>query len=216
MIDISKKEIWDYEIISMAWHEAGHAACALNNFMHVFNVSVMTPKNQTGNTDWFMYDVKNVEDEELSKILFICELQTLYAGLIAEKMYYKDICGSDKFPMHLKIGSSMDTTDASHIIRKNKLVKPGRQTVLFKKQIQQDATAFLVEHWDAVRVIAHRLYKKHRLSFDELKFLLTRKTNHKEFWKEKFKKIKIINDDNTVLPEQVIKDIILEDVIFSI
>ena len=44
----------------------------------------------------------------------------------------------------------------------------------------------LKENWDAVTVVAHALFKKKRLNFDELKMLLTTKTESKEFWKEQF------------------------------
>lgn len=211
-----RKQSYDYELIAMAYHESGHAICALSNFLYVFSVGVMTPKNNSGYTNWYIYDTTDVQDEELRKVLFINEVQAVYAGLIAEKMYYKDICGSDDFPMHLRAGSSEDTLMASSMIRKANLAKAGRQTHLFKKQMKKDVEQFLREHWDAVKIIAHALYKKTRLSHDELKYLLTRKTEHRDYWKDKFKKLKIVHNDKTSPAEETVKDILLEDVIYSI
>jgi hypothetical protein len=211
-----RKQSYDYELIAMAYHESGHAICALSNFLYVFSVGVMSPKNNIGYTNWYIYDTTGVQDEELRKVLFINEIQALYAGLIAEKMYYKDICGSDEFPMHLRAGSSEDTLTASSIIRKNNIVKAGRQTHLFKKQMKRDVEQFLQEHWDAVKIIAHALYKKTRLSHDELKYLLTRKTDHRDFWKDKFKKLKTVHNDKVYPSEETVKDILLENVIYSI
>lgn len=211
-----KKQAFDYNLIAMSFHEAGHVVCALNNYLYVYNANVMTLTRHEGNTNFYVYGCDAVDDEELHKILLIFELQAMYAGLIAEKLYYKDICGSSKFPMHLRIGSSYDTKLASKIIRKNNLVAPGKKTFLFKKQVQYDVEQFLAEHWDAIRVVAHFLYKKKRLTFDELKYLLTRRTEHKDFWKSKFKKIKMIHNDNNMPTEEIVKDLVLEDTIFSI
>jgi|ERR1700722_3634790 len=211
-----RNQSYDYELIAMSYHEAGHAICALSNFLQVIDVSVMTPKTNMGYTNWYIYDANDVKDEDLRKVLFIAEVQALYAGLLAEKMYYKDICGSDDFPMHLRAGSSEDTTTASSIIRKNNLAKSGRQTHLFKKQMKCDVEEFLQEHWEEVKIVAHALYKKTRLSHDELKYLLTRKTEYRDFWKDKFKKLKIIHNDKTPPLEETVKDIVLENVIYSI
>jgi len=222
MISDLKKKSWDYDLIAMAHHEAGHVVCALHNFMYVNDASVMTPNKKEGSTNFIIYGYydeyndSTVEDQDLHKILLIFEIQTLYAGLIAEKMYYKDICGSHKFPNHLKNGSSYDTGLASSLIRKNKLAQPGKQTFLLKKQIQYDVEQILAEHWDAVKVVAHFLYQKKRLTFDEMKYALSRRTERKDFWKDKFKKIKLIHNDKIHPTEEFVKDLVLEDAIFSI
>jgi ATP-dependent Zn protease len=216
LYSVIKKQSYDYELIAMAYHESGHAVCALHNFMKVYNVNVMTPKNQEGNTDCILYDDNYTDDEELVKVFLIFELQMTYAGLLAEKMYYKDICGSDKFPMHLKQGSSDDIKSASKLIRRHRPVSPGRSTYLFKNQIQNDVEQLLTEHWDAVKIVAHALYQKKRLSYDELKYLLTRRTERKDFWKDKFKKINFIHNEKREPTLTELKDIMLDDVIFSI
>lgn len=210
-----RKKSWDYDLIAMSFHESGHIVCAIYNYSSVYNANVMTPKIRDGNTDFYSYGNNLIEDEDLNKIMIILELQILYAGLISEKMYYKDICGSSKFPMHLKIGSSWDTQQASIIFRKNNLAPSGKRTLLLKKSIQNDVEHILSEHWDAVKMIAHSLYMKKRLTFDEIKFILTRKTQHNDFWKNKFKKIKLIHNESSMLTEYDIKKIMLDNAILS-
>ena len=104
MVSNLKKKSWDYDLIAMCFHESGHVVSGLYNYIYVFNAKVMTPKSMDGNTEYYFYESDEVENEELKKIILVFELQSLYGGLIAEKMYYKDICGSSKFPMHLSIG----------------------------------------------------------------------------------------------------------------
>lgn len=208
MKSVAVKKSFDYDLIAMAYHESSHTVIGLHNYLMVYNVSVMTFNHQEGITEYFYYPFDDVQNKKLLKELLILDLQEMYAGLIGEKIYYKNMCGSDKFPMHLRIGSSEDIKNASKQIKKYKLVNPGSETHLFKKQIQEDTKKLLLEHWEAVQVIAHALYKKTRLSFDDLKFLLTRKTSNKEFWKDRFKKLKIIHSGK-VPTEQEVKDIVL-------
>ena len=189
MQSITKKQAFDYERIAMAQHEASHAVCALYNFLQVYDVRVMTPNHSEGNADFYIYSSDN---EEISNIFNIFELQAIYAGLIGEKIYYKDISGSSKFPMHLRIGSSVDIALASKLIRKNNLATPGKNTMSLKKRLHKEVEEILIEHWDAVKAVAHALYKKNRLSFKDLKFILTRRTNHQEFWKDRFNKINLL------------------------
>lgn len=200
--DAKKKQSYDYSLIAMAYHEAGHTIVALYNYLLVHSVSVMSVKREEGDTIFYIYSDR-IDDKQLSKILLHMEVQVLYAGLIAEKKYYKDICGSSKFPMHLKIGSYLDTSLASSIIRKNKLANPGKETTLLKKRMQANAEAIIIEHWDSVKLIAHSLYKKKRLNFHQLKSLLTRKSNNNIFWKEKFKNIIFIHNKKFPTEESV-------------
>ena len=214
-----EKQSFDYELIALSWHEAGHTVVGLLNYAKITNVcfsNITKPGGPDGDTYYTMYNNGYVEDEDLARVLLIFELQIVYAGLISEKTYYKNICGSDRFPAHLKSGSRGDIEVGSKLIRKNNIIKPGRQTFLFKKQIQKDVELLLKEYWDAVSIIAHALYQKKRLSYLELKLLLTRKTKDKEFWKSHFKKLNIIHNDKRPMAEYTVKDILMDDAIFSI
>lgn len=214
-----EKQSLDYELIACAWHESGHTVVGLLNYSKITTVCLSnTSKSDAlhGDTYYNLYNGGYVEDIDLSRVMLIFELQIIYAGLMAEKIYYKNICGSDRFPAHLKSGSSGDIEEGSKIIRKNRIIKPGRPTFLFKKQIQKDVEILLKEYWNDVSIVAHTLYQKKRLSYSELKSLLIRKTKDKDFWKTHFKKIDLIHNEKNIPEESIVKETMLEGAIFSI
>jgi hypothetical protein len=209
------KDALDYELIFTSFHESAHAICALHNFFQVFNVNVRaidakTREEKDGATNW--YSTLYVNDTELKRTMLIFELQSMYAGLLGERILYKDITGSHKLPINLRVGLSFDIKNASNIIRNNNLAEPGKDTANFKKNIQKKTEKILLEHWEEVRLIAHTLHKKRKLNFNELKQLLTKKISEKDFWKDRFSKIEriYIYDGDNHPPEDVIKKIILD------
>src|ERR1039457_1559865 len=203
ILTTAKKQSFDYELIACCWHESGHVICNLHNYMGVDHVSVMTLKDKEGITQYNIIYTSPILDEATVKTMVLLDLQGIYAGLLAEKIYYKEVCGSDKFPMHLKSGSSEDMKNAYDLIRKYKLAEPGQQTIALKKQIQKDVNQLLYDNWDAIKAVAHALYQKKKLNFKDLKHILTRKTDHNDFWKDKFNKIKIIH--NEINPPELVK-----------
>lgn len=185
------KDALELELILMSWHESSHTVIALCNNFEVCFVSVRNPIEKDGKTNFYTTD--DVEDAELRRLLIVNELETMYAGLIGERILYRELCGTMRYPRHLQIGLSHDIKLASQIIRRHDLAAPGKETAIFKKNIHRKVEKMLLEHWDSVKLIAHTLHKKRRISsFEELRLLLTRKSNEKEFWREKFSKIKLI------------------------
>lgn len=210
MTSLYKIQALDYQRVAMTYHEAAHTICGLHNFMRVYHVCAMSDKHEDGKTLYEIYDTDYVSNRILIKILLLYEVQTLYAGLVGEKIYYKDICGSDKFPMHLRIGSSSDINEASKLISKNNLSEPGPSRFWFKKQLQNDINSLLVTYWDDVKLIAHTLYKHKELNFDELKYFLTRKSINKDFWKSRFKDIACIYS-SSIIEEKSLKDLLVKN-----
>ena len=121
--------------------------------------------------------------------------------MIAEKQHFKNISGSDKFPLLLRESSSDDTSYAAGLIKQYNIVPAERKRFYYKKKLIKETLIELREHWDAVTLVSHALFKKKKLSYHELKILLTRKTKNKELWKNKFKVVDRIFDGatNTVL-----------------
>lgn len=203
----NNKILSDYDKISASYHEASHTLIGLSNFFDISKVSLTTEnKEDHGNTFFDNLEILN-NNQELTKLLITNEVQFLYAGMEGEKIYYQDICGSASFPRHLKKGSWEDIEKASRLIRKNDLAETGKTTSDFKKKLQERNKEFLLEHWDDIKLIAHSLYKKKTLYFDDLKYILTRNSSHKDFWKEKFKKIKLLHE-NDDLEIEIIKTLI--------
>jgi hypothetical protein len=196
----------DYYLIASSYHEASHTVMGLYNLILINDVSIV--RGQGGNTNYVTYEAKEFNDVELQRVVFLTELQLIYAGLIGEKLYYQDICGSIRFPQHLRVGSSADMKMAYAIIRDNKLSLPGAETSKLKNDLIKYVETFLTENWEAIKIIAHSLYKKKKLSFDELKYLLTRNSINKELWKDKFKKINFIHTRKKDLLEAEIKKLL--------
>lgn len=209
-MNVIKKQAHDYELIATSWHEAGHVICGLFNFMNVYHVYIMSEKYDQGNTLYEIYDLRNLNNKLLSKVWSVYEVQTLYAGLVSEKMYYKEICGSDKFPMHLRIGSSGDMKEAARLINLHKLCNPGKERLLFKKQMQKVAATILSDYWDDVKLIAHVLYKNVELKIEDVKYILTRKSINKDFWKTRLKEIKVIYSLSNI-DERYLKSVLIRN-----
>ena len=122
------------------------------------------------------------------------EVMMSFAGLEAEKLFYRDICGSNKFPRVLKMGCEADIKSASETIKRYDLAPPGKKRQAYKRQLQKELGAILTEHWSDLKLISHALYKTKRLSFDDLKKLLTKKSVRAEFWKRQFRDIGVLFD----------------------
>jgi hypothetical protein len=205
-LSIAKQQSNDYGLIATSYHEASHTIVGLASLILIEDVTVVD--SQEGTTNYFRYHAGDADTNNLKKILATSEIKTIYAGLVGEKMYYKDICGSSKFPMHLKEGSSIDTSIASQLIRRYNLAASGKPTFEFKQHIREEVERILIRHWQAVKVVAHALYKKKKLNSQELKYLLVRIPQDKEFWKDKFKTMKIIYDEDNDLSMKMVRNLI--------
>lgn len=205
-LSIAKQQANDYGLIATSYHEAAHTIVGLANLIMINDVIVID--SQEGTTNYYLYRPEETEDEHIREILLKSELKTVYAGLVGEKMYYKDICGSSAFPTHLKIGSSIDTQIASKLIRKYQLANAGKATFKLKEEIREEVKKILIRHWEAVKIVAHALYKKKKLSFIELKYLLTRTLQDKDFWKDKFKTMKIIYAEENDITTKIVRNLI--------
>jgi len=191
---INKKQANDYRIIALCYHESGHVICAIHNCIKVMSASIIPIASDLGETRYEtvyeLLDLDDLKEDRNVKKFVKSEIQFLYAGLIAEKIYYKDICGSDKFPMHLKEGSFNDIQIISGLISKYSLADPGPERFAFKKEMQDETKKILTEHWETVKLLSHFLYNRKYIEYNEIKYLLCNKSKEKEFWKDKFKKIK--------------------------
>lgn len=202
---VSLKLAQNYRVISCAYHEAAHTICALLHFMRVLETAIDESVSRvSGYTD---YDPIVIETEfekigaQSKDYVILSEIYLKYAGLAGEKIYFKDISGSDKFPVVLKFGTEPDMEDAANLIKKYNLAPPGNKRYLLKKKMFRHITALLKKYWPDIKIIAHKLYDKRKLQEDDLRQLLTRKSPNKRFWKKQFKNISLLskNVDKTDL-----------------
>ena len=209
--EIRKKVTKTHELISTAYHEAGHTVYALLHHMFVQSVCIFEDKKSKrihGFTHYNSPEVAKTEDLDLRNHLLINEIRLSYAGLTAEKYHFKSISGSDKFPMFLKEGSSDDTLSAAALIKRYNLAPPGRKRYNYKQKLIRQTLHELQDHWDAVTVIAHALFQHKRLNFQDIRQLLTKKTRNRKFWIQHFKEIQFIYDNADTLDEKQLKSIL--------
>lgn len=189
-----------HELISTAYHEAGHTVYALLNFMKVNSVSVIrSRKSKRLGETCFTYptDFDSIKGTRLFHMLSEIELGVRYAGQETEKMLFKSLSGSDQVPRFINEGASEDIEKAGAFIRKHNLLPPGKNKKRsdYKKKLSRKIQGELSDNWDAVTLIAHGLYHHHKLTFDDLQKLLTTQTRRKKFWKDQFKKMIAFYDE---------------------
>jgi hypothetical protein len=210
---VRKKLTYTHDLISTSYHEAGHAIYGLLHFMKVPSVYVFENKKNKRIEGFCHYesakDTQDIKDSVLRLEQVKAEICLKYAGLASEKYHFKTISGSDKFPMFLRDGSSDDTLSAAELIKSYDLAPPGRKRYALKKKLIRATLTDLRENWDAVTLIAHALFQKKRLSYLDIKKLLTTKTNDPEFWRQNFHVIDRIFDKQKPLDENGLKYILL-------
>jgi hypothetical protein len=209
--EFSKKIAKQFELITTSFHEAGHAIFALLSKMNVPVVYVYYNKKNNrveGSCHYEIPEFKNIENKILFKKLVECEIGIKYAGLIAEKYHFQTLFGLEVFPLFLRNGSSDDTISASKIIKSNKIVSAGKKRYDFKKKKSKQILNILKSNWQDVTLVAHSLFKKKKLSFQDLKKLLTNKSVNKIFWRSQFKTIEKLFNNLSSLDENKIKFIL--------
>lgn len=189
--EIIKKLAYTQDLISCAFHESGHTIFGLLRLAKVESVKVFHDKDNrfSGLAHYDLPDLDKFSDLNIRSFLINSEISLLYAGLAAEKYHFKTTSGSDKFPLFLREWSSDDTLSASKLIIKYNIIGPGRKRYVYKKKLIQDTLNELVVYWESVTLVAHDLFKKKRLSYLDLKKLLTTKSEYKDFWKNQFRTI---------------------------
>ncbi len=205
-----KKIAGTYEFISTAYHEAGHVIYGLLHFMRINSVSVFEnrkSKRIDGFTHYDDYFHSNMKDPRLIANIIKNEICISYAGLSAEKYFFKTISGSDRFPLFLREGSSDDTLSAASLIKKFNLAPPGKKRHLLKQKLIKETSIELQLHWEAVVIVSQELFQKKKLYYNDIKQLLLNKSSNKKFWKKQFKQIDYIFNNASLLDEKELKSI---------
>jgi hypothetical protein len=209
--DIRKKFHEIHELISTSYHEAGHTIYGLLHNMKIETVFVFEDKKSKrieGFTHYNSITLSEIKDPELFNNRLYAEIGLSYAGLVAEKHYFKMISGSDKFPIFLRIGSSHDIKSASDLFQKNSISEPGRKRYQSKKKIMKEINKELQDNWDAVTLVAHALIKKKKLYFPDLVTLLSKKADNREFWKNQMTDIAYMYNNIATLDDKTTKSIL--------
>jgi hypothetical protein len=208
--DVKSKLSHCLDLISTTYHESGHVVYGLLHLMIVDSVVVFENKDINrieGLTSYRSIDITSITDIELIDYVLKSDICSNYAGLISEKLLFKEISGSDKLPFFIKDGSSKDTLEAAKIIRKYKLAEPGKKRYSLKKKLIKETADELLLFWEDVKLVAYELYKHKKLMSDDIKKILTTKSKNKKIWKKKFKFIDCIYFNMPAIDEYFIKSI---------
>ena len=206
--DIKSKLSNCLDLISTTYHESGHVIYGLLHLMRVESVCVYEDKivdRISGLTQYNSIDASSISNNYLAAFIVNADICSNYSGLISEKILFKEISGSDKLPLFLKDGSSEDTLKAAKIIRKYNLADPGKKRYSFKKKLIKETANELILFWEDVKLVAYHLFKHKKLMFNDLKKILTTKSQNKKFWKKKIKFIEYIYFDISSIDENLIR-----------
>jgi len=188
MKSANRKKADDYSRISTCYHESSHAIIAINNY---FKVTQLQALSEEGFCKIECFSNINLfHNKSVINRIAILEAQVYCAGMEGEKLYRKDICGCTKFPRVL-YGAYDDVQRISALIKQFNLAEPGYARTRFKVSLQSKTNKFLQEHWLEVKALAHSLYKRKTISFDDIKKILLK--INKPFWKEKFDNLDILS-----------------------
>jgi hypothetical protein len=215
--EVRKKLSHNFERINACYHESGHAISGLLNFIMIYSISVAAKHDRRtwdnlGTVHYeVLLDVEFIKENEqpvLFRRLLENEIQINYAGLAAEKIFYKEIVGTYHLPMIIKFGSYFDRDNAAELVKKYNLAPAGKKRHLLKKELYNRTQQELEQHWGDVKLLAHGLYKKNKLTFSDIKDILGKKSEYKEFWKKRLKEIETCFKRAKTAPD-VVADIIL-------
>jgi hypothetical protein len=206
---VRKRLQYTTDLISTSYHEAGHTVYGLLHFMKVYSVWVFKDKKCKRFGGLQYYELPNIKEPAFYSKIIKSEVCLKYAGLAAEKYHFKNISGSDKYPLFLRDGSSDDTLEAAQLIKEYNLAPAGKKRYNFKKKLIKETLKDLQDNWEAVTIVAHALFKKKRLSYLSLKKLLTTQTSNPDFWEKKFEIMDSVFNKQNPLDEKELKYIIL-------
>jgi hypothetical protein len=200
--EIRKKVTKTHELISASHHESGHVIYGLLHLMKVISVEVFENQKYkrvhgVAYSEYpYPYNYESIEDPYIENRFIMADIGMNYAGLIAEKTLFKNISGSRQIPMFIIDGSTDDNKNAYVIIKKYNLAPPGPKRAALKRKIIREVQEEINHHWEEVTIVAHALFKFRKLTYQDLQKLLTKKSKNKKFWKEQFKNINYIHDNN--------------------
>jgi hypothetical protein len=207
----TKKLASSLDLISTSYHEAGHTIYGLLHFMKITSVYVYKEDDRiVGDTNFIYFGYEKFNDKDLLSFFINADISMLYAGFTCEKYNYKNILGLDNFPSFLKSGSFYDLKDASILFRKYNIVPAGKKRLLYKKKLIKNINFVIEKYWNDIKLIAFTLVKKKKIFFPDLKNILTKKSENKEFWKKQFKIINHYYKNIDDVDEIKLKSILVE------
>lgn len=201
----------DYMIkIDTSYHEAAHVIVGSLFHIKVESCWINLDNPDSGWTDVrFIYPDKAL-NEKINNYLINGSIYFNYAGLITDRRNFTLHTGSKKYPVNIKIGASLDIKDISNTIKKYNLAPPGKARNLFKLKMQRKTNKIVEKYWNDIVLITHSLYnaKNNKIFYEDVKNVLTKQSENKLFWKDKFNQIDELYSDTPSLTSRHFKKII--------
>lgn len=188
-------------------HESSHTIYSLLRLMKVDSVCVYEDKQVKrihGSTLYHnICELDKIEDQELLITLLQADIGMSWAGLIGEKLLFSSLSGSSRTPNFISAGSFEDNQSARQLIKRYNLAPPGQKRAAYKQKLMRQVRQDLELRWSDVVLISHALFKKHKLTFDDLLKLLTKKSADKQFWKDQFNKIRLLHNNDQITEGEI-------------
>jgi hypothetical protein len=188
---IDQKLAREHEVITTCYHEAGHVLVGLFNYIQVSEVFIYSKPRINGEAVFEIMDKDDAlaEDPETFDFLVKNEIQMSYGGLAAETIHYRNTCGMEKLPSHLKMGSQNDVAYISEIVRRYDLAPAGSSRRAYKEKLFLETCDILEQNWEVLRALSHALYKRNYLDFSSIKKIVMSTTKNPVLWFKRFESI---------------------------
>lgn len=214
-----------HEFIVTCYHEAGHSIFGLLNCMRINSIKIY-PTSGSGDTifiptykglfeESILDPISNkplfcntIQDTKLIEYWVRAEICLFYAGTCAERIYFKNISGLDKMPLHLQYGCNKDISEAATLCRLYNLASPGKERYALKQKMLKGTSKILNKYWNDIILISHALFDKKELLHEDIKALLCKKSKNKLFWKAQFKNIEFLSKNLGKLSLKDIKNVL--------
>lgn len=155
----------DYNLIVTCYHEAGHIVAALRNFILPLECQVMKGNQIDANTTLKYFIIPKNSDAKLYRQLLMSRLHTYAAGIVAEEIFFNLIVGKS-LPRNLRHGWHKDRIEFLSALKKTEK-NPATRTRMREKIFKQTRQV-LEKDWHIVIALAHALYDKKFLSFEDI------------------------------------------------
>ena len=179
-----------YYKIDTSFHEASHVVIG-----SLFNIKIeycqLEKELGAGWTEGKLIQPSDYFNEKINNYLINSWVCFNYAGMLVDRHNFTLNTGSKKYPKAIKIGASLDIKEASNIIVKYNVAPPGKERNAFKQKMQRKTNKLIKKYWNDIVLIAHAIYnaKNHIIYYEDIENILTKSSEYKYEWKEKFKQI---------------------------
>ena len=182
-----------YDKLSICYHESSHCIISILSFMQPDTIELTSIPEPEGACKCFYFkNLKDIEDYNLFKYLFDKDICMRSAGMLGERLLYKKLTNIKVFPNILKSHSREDIKDIANLFKTYNIASPGKKRQIYKNKLIRETSNLLEIYWVDVILLAQSLFQRKKLNYLDIKSILVKKSENRNFWKLQFKKIERI------------------------